>query len=262
MKENIESTIKEIIRSVIQFDAEKNTPDGLTKFTIEFERLLKLYSRLMKRSKYVEVEHFLNFKDEISDVFDFLFTDSNIFKIAESSINQNEGITGTILAIGRNVNPLNSIPDNRIGTLKKSIDNNPYLEFISIYKDSKDSTPQQKKEDRTKEEPNKLVDVFESVSKYNFIMELFVKKSFCEPGTYIWKDETGGSKGLLVAILKNLHSKGYYKENKKLSNDQINKIALNTFGAGIKSSTIGHITADSFDLSYIPIASTIEIKPT
>lgn len=143
MNIEIESTIKEITRSVIQFNAdiEKNTPDGLTKFINEFEPLLKRYSDLMKNSKYIDVEHFLNFKDRISPVFDFLFTDSNIFKIAESSINQNEGITGTILAIGRNGNPLSSIPDNRIGALKKSIGNNPYLEFISIYKDSKDSTP-------------------------------------------------------------------------------------------------------------------------
>lgn len=105
--------------------------------------------------------------------------------------------------------------------------------------------------------PIKLSDYFESISKFNFIMNLLVEKQYCQPNTFIWKDENKGNKGFLVAILKQLHSQGYYKNNFRLTNEQIKEIALNSFGWDVSIDTIKKTKTIHFDVSFIPIASTL-----
>ena len=106
--------------------------------------------------------------------------------------------------------------------------------------------------------PLKLNIVFESTSKYKQIMELLVEKEHCQPHIYIWKDEKKGNKGFLVAILKYLHKQGYYKKNRRLTNEEIRQIAKNTFGCTIGIDTVKHTKPDNPGLKFIPLASTLQ----
>jgi len=106
-------------------------------------------------------------------------------------------------------------------------------------------------------EPLMLSYIFESISKYNYIMNVLVAKKYCQPNTFIWKDEGKGNKGFLAAILKYLHKQQYYKDNKRPSIEQIKAISKNTFGWEMSIDTIKKAKPDQFDLSFIPPASTI-----
>ena len=106
--------------------------------------------------------------------------------------------------------------------------------------------------------PKKLSEAFESISKYQYIMNLLVERQYCHPHTFIWKDDGKGNKELLAAIIKQLHSLGYYKENCRPTNEQIRIIAKNTFGWEVAIDTIKKAKPGHFDLTFIPIASTIE----
>lgn len=102
-----------------------------------------------------------------------------------------------------------------------------------------------------------LDNFFKDISSYHFILELLVKKGYCQAGTYIWKDEKNGNKSLLAAILKYLHKQGYLKNNKQLTNQQIQSIAQNTFGWHIGLDTIKKAKPEKFVLNFIPVASTL-----
>ena len=104
-----------------------------------------------------------------------------------------------------------------------------------------------------------LFDIFESSSKYSFIMNLLIEKGHCQTGTHIWKDEGKGNKGLLVAILKHLHTQQYYKENKRPTAEEIKEIAHNTFGSDISIDTIKKTKPIQieYSLTFIPSASTL-----
>lgn len=148
MNKDIDDTIKEITLSIIQFDTDIKTgnSDGISTF-LKIIPVLKRYSSLMVPDKYEEKIHFLNFKNEILDLFDYLFIESNIYKVAEGLFKQNGDVkiqgnvpvlkfsplVSEIEAIRRNENPLNTIPDNRPGALKKAIGINHFEAFISKY---------------------------------------------------------------------------------------------------------------------------------
>lgn len=148
MNKDIDDTIKEITLSIIQFDTDIKTgnSDGISTF-LKIIPVLKRYSSLMVPDKYEEKIHFLNFKNEILDLFDYLFIESNIYKVAEGLFKQNGDVkiqgnvpvlkfsplVSEIEAIRRNKNPLNTIPDNRPDTLKKAIGINHFEAFISKY---------------------------------------------------------------------------------------------------------------------------------
>jgi len=117
------------------------------------------------------------------------------------------------------------------------------------------NTPRTLEKIEETELPLKLDMFFESNSKYELIMALLVSKNHCQSGTYIWKDEKKGNKTVLAAILKHLHHQQYYKNNTKLTNDQIQKIAQNTFGLSISIDTIKRATSENADVSFIPKAS-------
>ena len=102
--------------------------------------------------------------------------------------------------------------------------------------------------------PEKLELLFEHISKYNEIMEILVSEKLIQPNTYIWIDEKKGNKALLVALIKDLHAKKYYKKNKRPTNEQIKKICRNSFGWEISIDTVKHAKATDFDLTFIPLA--------
>jgi hypothetical protein len=97
-------------------------------------------------------------------------------------------------------------------------------------------------------------DLFEDEAKYERILNLLVEKGYCQADTFIWKDETNGNKGFLVAILKHLHKLKYYKGNQRPTSQQIKEIAKDTFGLKISLDTIKRARPDQFDVSFIPPA--------
>ena len=142
---------------------------------------------------------------------------------------------------------------------------NAYYKLIKVWQDKINLLEEEAKQFRKDEgtplpqtEPEKLELLFKSISKYNTIMEILVSKNLVQPNTYIWKDEKKGNKSYLAALIKNLHSKGYYKENTRPTNPQIMAICKNSFGWDVGLDTIKHINALDFDFTFIPIASTID----
>lgn len=117
-------------------------------------------------------------------------------------------------------------------------------------------TPQLSEKETKQEQPLTLDKVFDSVSKYKYIMELLVKKQFIQEHTYIWKDGRKGYKSLLISILKHLSWQNYYNIN-VISNDQIIEIAKNTFHVTVKKDTVKHANPKNFNLNFIPLASTL-----
>jgi hypothetical protein len=59
----------------------------------------------------------------------------------------------------------------------------------------------------------------------------------------------------LVALLKDLHLKGYYRNKKELKHEEIKRVAQNTFGVNMSIDTIKRAEVNSASLSFIPYAS-------
>ncbi len=106
--------------------------------------------------------------------------------------------------------------------------------------------------------PLMLCNLFESISKYKFIMNLLVEQNYCEANTFIWKYGGKGNKGLLVDFIKDLHVKKYYRDNKRPTIKQIKEIAQNTFGLNISTDTIKRAKPGEIQFPFIPLAPTIE----
>lgn len=104
----------------------------------------------------------------------------------------------------------------------------------------------------------KFPQIFKEISQYQYIMNILVEKGYCNPHTLIWEDQTGGSKGLLAAILKCLHTQGYYKNNQKLTSEQIKQIAGETFGLKISIDTVKKANKKNNVVDFIPVASTVK----
>jgi hypothetical protein len=118
--------------------------------------------------------------------------------------------------------------------------------------------PPQPNAKQSSELPEKLELLFESIAKYKKVMEILVSKKLIHSNTYIWKDEKNGNKGYLVALIKDLHGKKYYKDNTRPTIKQIKAICDNTFGWKVGIDTIKHTKATDFDFSFIPPASTLD----
>lgn len=100
---------------------------------------------------------------------------------------------------------------------------------------------------------------FEHSSKYATVMGLLVKKQWCQPGTFLWIDESVGAKGTLIALIKHLHAQGFYHNNTKPSNAQIVSIAKNTFGLDVSIDLVKKTklqTGHTNNLAFIQPAST------
>jgi len=106
--------------------------------------------------------------------------------------------------------------------------------------------------------PLNLVDVFESVSKYKYVMDLLVENEYIMAGTHFWENNFAGHKTFVAALIKNLHLKGYYKENKKPPTQQIIDIGKNTFGIELGNSTVINAPNDRGKFDFILLASLIQ----
>lgn len=179
MNTRIEKIIEDLTELVIQFDDDikKGNIEGLEKFLNIFILKLNGFSYLMSSSKYEDVKHFLNFKDEISNVYDDLFTDGNIYNMCGDTINQDGKIHGKIDALKRNGNPLNSktFPDYR-GLLITNKYVNPFHDFVSTYKGIKEEPQpdEAKKFETTLSDPERsklcndlITEAGSDIQKYN-----------------------------------------------------------------------------------------------
>ena len=83
--------------------------------------------------------------------------------------------------------------------------------------------------------------------EYESIKTWFIQNSFCDPVTFVWKDRKSGYKKTLSGYLRDLEIRNY---TEKLNDNEIQHIALNSFGIKIGISTIQHIKAD--EKSKIP----------
>jgi hypothetical protein len=143
--------------------------------------------------------------------------------------------------------------DNRIDQTKFEIMRDISLQAAKIGQVDANSNKRNKKS--IPDENITLVEFFEYVSKYKAIMEILVEKGFCQPITYIRKDEAKGFKSLIIAIIKHIHSQGYLK--RKPTTDEIVLISNSTFRVKISKDTIKRINADSFFIDYIPPATSV-----
>ncbi|MBP7679069.1 MAG: hypothetical protein KA096_01435 [Bacteroidales bacterium] len=107
------------------------------------------------------------------------------------------------------------------------------------------------------EQPLKLEQIFTDVSKYKYVMEILVKQKYIKANTYVWYDDHKGNKAFSACLIKHLHSQGYFKDNKRPSNEEIKMILKNSLGWEVGLDTIKRSKSTSFDFSFIPPASTI-----
>jgi hypothetical protein len=98
-------------------------------------------------------------------------------------------------------------------------------------------------------------DHFANPSNYKRIMDVLVEEGYCKEDTFYWIDGKKGNKAFLAAIIKHLHSLGYYKNKQRPSSEQIRDIALQSFGLEIAIDTIKRASPEQFDLSFIPSPS-------
>jgi hypothetical protein len=105
-----------------------------------------------------------------------------------------------------------------------------------------------------------LSQLFEKTSRYNYIINLLANddNKLCDPITKIWVDNKKGSKGYIIAIMKDLNNKGYFKkEIKTVTNEMYQMMALNTFKKEVKIETVKKAKPEKFNLGFIPYASTL-----
>lgn len=102
-----------------------------------------------------------------------------------------------------------------------------------------------------------LVSLFEHTSKYKAIMGILENEEKIQNSNNFWRDLQNGHKTELASLIKHLQIKGYYKENKMPSENEIKAICKNTFGIDVGLSTIQHAKPTNFPFKYIPFATTL-----
>ena len=128
--------------------------------------------------------------------------------------------------------------------------------FPEITTTSTESQPEANKQQN-------LSELFENVSTYNSLMNLLVQKGYCEAGTYKWKDQGKGYKGLAAAIIKCLKPRGYFKpEITTLSNDSVVYLCKNSFQIDVGIDTVKRANSGKFEVSFIPPATALNTQNT
>ena len=138
-----------------------------------------------------------------------------------------------------------------------SINTRSALRYRDHLKNRKDGILATNKKIHRPVPPDSLVSLFDSTSKYQEVMKILEGKELLYPNNY-WKDTRTGCKTFLAALIKDLKFKGYYKDNKGPTADQIVAICKNTFGINISKGTVDRAKASDKDLGIIPFATTID----
>jgi hypothetical protein len=242
MKTMIDKTIKEIISSVLQFDADikKNNPAGLSKFINGFYHPLERFKSLVQGSEI----YYPDFYDEFSGLFYYFFEMGKISEVANNlfKLEENEGIVGSIAAIKRNGNPLRFHFKSSGGDLFK--------DFVDKYQ-----TPSNKKIKPTL--INTLEEACNQVAPeaYELATKWFIKEDLVYPDTLEWKDKKNGYKTVLIKYICSLNGAGYTEE---LTPIEIMNIVQNTFKKKISKSLAEHVkTTDYNGIKRMPPLPTL-----
>jgi len=102
-----------------------------------------------------------------------------------------------------------------------------------------------------KKEPVRWKPFFNNPQDYTMIIDILIARKLLSPLS-IWVDDVGGHKGLLVVIIKYVHSQGFYKGYIMPRSKEIQEICHNDFGIDLSMSTIQHKHYDSIPIDYIP----------
>ena len=99
-----------------------------------------------------------------------------------------------------------------------------------------------------------LLDFFKDEGEYQKIMDILVDRRTCDPGTHFVIDQKKGFKNNMACLLKVLHSKGFYKDNRKPTSNEIQIILKNTFALELGIDTIKRADPLLTQFDYIPIS--------
>lgn len=104
--------------------------------------------------------------------------------------------------------------------------------------------------------PNiQLYDIMIKMSYWTYIREYFAQQDDIDKNTGFVKENKRGNIQYFIALVKHLHSKGFYLDNKKPSNQEIVIILKNTFGLTTTLNTCKQTKAGDFDFKKIKYAS-------
>jgi len=122
------------------------------------------------------------------------------------------------------------------------------------------STPENKELiiDNSLNEKLELIDILKRTSDWNYLKNELANKQLIDFNTGVYKDEKKGNISLFIALLKHLHSKGYYTN--KPTNKEIVIILKNTFGINTKENTCKHTKGTDFEKEFHSIKYANEIK--
>ncbi len=97
-----------------------------------------------------------------------------------------------------------------------------------------------------------FAELFERTSHYNEIKNVLADEGFINRETGSWIDGKKAQKELLVAIIKDLHAKKYFKKGIKLTAALIKNVIENDFRLSIGISTINHTKATDHNTDFLP----------
>lgn len=148
---------------------------------------------------------------------------------------------------------------------KKTLSSNKELQGLEkIHKTFENKSGQnntkRNKDQKTENEKIKdLFSCFESPTKYIKVMNILADKELIHPNTYIWKDKKAANKKLLIALLKDMEGKQYFKPEINLNWELCRIIVENPFRLPVKSNKTFYDATLQPDLKdLIPYASTME----
>jgi hypothetical protein len=126
------------------------------------------------------------------------------------------------------------------------------LEMFADYLESKCHKPKHKPSENNKAiNQIPFPECFVNNDVYNQFIQLMVEKGHLSEENHAWIDTKKGNKSLLVAIIKSLRSKGYYREDIKLTDERIQEICSGEFNLPIGINTVKKAQPGKFDLSFI-----------
>ncbi|HRZ75747.1 MAG TPA: hypothetical protein P5248_00150 [Bacteroidales bacterium] len=133
---------------------------------------------------------------------------------------------------------------------------NKYLTSMSNNYQSSTLQPGEVNNDSAKsskiEHDGSFQSLFKEQEDYESVIQLLINQKFIDKESRIWVDTNKGNKALLAAVIKHLHTKGYYTENRRPSLNLIHAICMHSFGWEVSIDTIKKANPAKFDLSFIP----------
>lgn len=219
------TTIKKITLLIIQFDADikANKFKGIMKFINDFE---PLYKSLLVNNNASE------FKKEVKEIFEYLFSDEKIFDYAFGKLKDKYGsitITSELAPLFKKIYEIKSKHTPFDWAVAERFRPDPLKEFVSKYQNILINYKSGPVVEIT------LRNVCKGPKEYESIKSWFIENKFCDPVTFNWLDNKKGCKSILANYLTDLKAKRY---TDYLNQKQIIAMAKNSFNLDIGIDTI------------------------